>query len=117
LVLWLKSGIAVDLKGLAMFGDFFAEAERRNKEKQEEFDRRVPDSVMPLPGDTVVLHSGLLGRGFMWERMEGVCVAVAEFSAKVRYKKSYDKEHTEEWVHPAVITDIVKQQVPADQQR
>jgi hypothetical protein len=100
-----------------MFDNFFAEADRRNREKQEEFDRRVPDAVLPIPGDTVVLHSGLLGRGFMWERMEGVCLAVAENSAKVRFKKDYDDRYTEEWVHPAVITDIVRQQVPVDQQR
>jgi len=92
-----------------MFENWFAEIDRKNREKQDEFDRRVPDAQMPIPGDTVLLHAGLLGRGFMWDRLEGVCVAVAQNSAKVRYKSSYDKEATEVWVHPAVITDIVKQ--------
>lgn len=100
-----------------MFGmdDMFKRADEHKAELKREFERRAADCPdIPIPGDKVVLHAGLLSRGHMWERIEGDCVAVADNSVKVRYKKSYDKDMTEEWVHPAVITDILKASVSAE---
>lgn len=100
-----------------MFGmdDFFKRADERHAEMKQEFDRRAADCPeMPIPGDKIVLHAGLLQRGHMWERLEGECVAVAVNSVYVRFKKSYDERMSEEWVHPAVITDILKSSVPAE---
>jgi hypothetical protein len=95
--------------------DMFKRADENRAEMKREFERRAADCPeTPIPGDKVVLHAGLLNRGHMWERIEGECIAVAENSVKVRYKKSYDKEMNEEWVHPALITDILKAPVAAE---
>ncbi|TXH13614.1 MAG: hypothetical protein E6R03_11010 [Hyphomicrobiaceae bacterium] len=101
-----------------MFGgidDIFKRADERHLEMKQEFDRRAADcQELPIPGDKIVLHAGLLQRGHMWERLQGECVAVATNSVLVRYKKSYDETMTEQWVHPALITDILKASVPAE---
>jgi hypothetical protein len=77
-------------------------------ERKEEFERRAQDMPdLPIPGDRVVLHAGLLHRGHMWIRIEGKCVEVGEMSAKVAFNH-HGRDHME-WVHPAVITDNLGQ--------
>ena len=94
-----------------MFGmdDFFKKADERHEELKQEFQRRIADMPqMPIPGDSVILHAGLMQRGQMWARIEGKCTAISENSVRVEFK-GYDNRVIEEWVHPAVIVDILKQ--------
>lgn len=99
-----------------MFGmdDMFRKADERQAELKQEFERRAADMPpMPIPGDKVILHAGLMQRGQMWARIEGKCTAIAENSVRVEFLR-YDKEVIEEWVHPAVIVDILKRSPTAE---
>jgi hypothetical protein len=80
------------------------EIRKYQDERSSEFERLAQDSPdLPIPGDRVILHAGLLNRGHMWIRIEGVCLEIGEQTAKVEFDH-HGRNHVE-WVHPAVITD------------
>jgi len=98
-----------------MFDDMFDHIDRVHKERKDEFERfRLDQSAdVPMVGDTVVVAAGPLGMGFDWIRHEAVVIAVGQQSYKVRFTDRKDiitGEPTVMWIHPAVVTDVIRAQ-------
>lgn len=92
-----------------MFDDFFSRIDRNRQEMDEEFRRLVEQQAsVPVPnvGDRVVLSAYLLNRGHKWTRLDGVVVERADVSVRVRY--ATNGTENEEWIHPAIITDVIR---------
>lgn len=69
-----------------------------------------PSARVPQVGDKVLVAVGLLGMGYLWVRLEAEVIETADTSYKVRFtdrKKWGSDELQEEWVHQALITDVV----------
>ena len=97
------------------FQEAMKQARQDRLEIKAEFDRRANDLPdLPEVGDKVLMVAGLIGRGHIWERIEGECVEVATNSAKVKFQKSYDKEDQFVWVPAAAIADVIKGKVADD---
>lgn len=97
------------------FGGMFDGIHKAHEQKKAEFDKLVADQSMILPnvGDRVVVAAGPLSRGFEWIRLEAVVLEVGQSSYKVRFTKDrFDGTPDEEWVHPALITDVIKAVAP-----
>lgn len=64
-------------------------------------------------GDRVIVAAGFLGRGWRWIREEAEIVDIGETSYKIRFAEaSYDDSVKEEWIHPALITDVLPAKQP-----
>ena len=85
--------------------EHFRNLDKKNEEREEQFKKLYLDqcSVVPEVGDTVVVASGLLARGFNWIREEAKVLHVGS-SIKVQFVGE-TKVH---WIHPALITDVIK---------
>lgn len=74
---------------------------------KEEFRKLLvePCQKIPKPGDKVVVAGGLLSMGHPWIRIEAEVTDVADTSVKVRIDRKVYIYH--EWIHPALITDVL----------
>lgn len=93
--------------------DPFKEAHEYANETARLFQKQQTDecAILPELGDTVVLNARLLGMGHDWIRHEATVIAIGQLSYKVRFtdrKKFGTNEPEELWVHPAVITDVIR---------
>lgn len=100
-----------------MFEDFFDRLDQVHKQRRDEFEKLRLDQSSELPevGDVIVVAGGPLNMGFEWIRHEAVVLAVAQQSIKIRFTDRKDiitGEPVVMWVHPAVVTDIIRQQRP-----
>ncbi|MCK9569108.1 hypothetical protein M0R72_09215 [Candidatus Pacearchaeota archaeon] len=90
----------------------FDRADKIRKDKQQQFEKLVMDQCCDIPevGDSVIVAAGLLNRGFDWIRLEAKVLAVAPQSYKVQFERNhYDGSPDIEWIHPAVVTDVIRQ--------
>lgn len=65
-------------------------------------------------GDKVVFAAGLVNRGHLWIREEAEVIDIGDKSVKIRYKKSYDKDNNEIWIHPALIVDVLESTIQTE---
>lgn len=96
----------------SFFNFDFSSIERQHNEQKQEFLKLLADPCAEFPdvGDTVVFAAGLLGHGFPWIRTEAKCIAVGSTSVKLEWGKRYDStEPYREWVHFALVTDVIKE--------
>jgi preprotein translocase subunit YajC len=99
------------------FGIDWEGINRRHDERRGEFQRLCcdPSCQTPEVGDTVIVAAGLIGRGFDWVREEAEVIALGETSVKVRWRReSRYEELNETWIHPALITDVIRRQKVAE---
>lgn len=83
----------------------------RNTEDAFEKARLDQCSIEPEVGDTVVVNARLLGMGHEWIRYSARVIAVGQQSYHVEFLDymSISGKSTQKWVHPAVITDVIRQ--------
>jgi len=82
---------------------------KHHNQLDQEYNRLKQDVPRAVKvGDKVLIAAGLIGRGHAWVRVEGEVLEVGQASIKVRGKQSYSDETWEEWIDPALITDIIK---------
>jgi hypothetical protein len=98
-----------------MFDDeFFKRMDERHRQQDEMFLRLCAEPCMDVAevGDIVLIAGGLLGKGFLWVRLEATVLAVADTAYKVEFDKPfYDGTKDVQWVHRTLVTDIVREKV------
>ena len=92
---------------------FFNRLDSNHKRRENEFNKLLLDQccIVPGIGDTVIVAAGLLGMGFDWIRLEAEVVGIGQNSIKVRFiteKKFQSEEYITKWIHPALVTDVIK---------
>lgn len=97
----------------------FNDMERIWKKREDQFYKLLIDqcAIIPNVGDTVIIAAGLLGLGFDWVRLEAVVLKVGQNSFKIQFqteKEFRTSKLKEEWIHPALITDVIKQESGVD---
>lgn len=86
----------------------FERAYNNHDRLRSEFQKLSVDNVkIPNKGDKVLFAAGLIGHGFEWIRKEAIVIECADTAYKVRFKTILN-EYKEEWIHHALITDILK---------
>jgi len=90
----------------------FRAARRANEEALRRFESLNIDRCVDVPdvGDRVIVAAGLLGMGFPWVRYEAIVIEAGTQSYKVRFLdyKGYDNRVVEKWIHPALVTDVLR---------
>ncbi len=78
-------------------------------EQKREFAKLLADSCVDIPevGNRIVVAIGLLGYGHPWIRGECVVTEVGNTSYKVRYKDRCEEYNWEEWVHQALVVEVL----------
>jgi len=92
---------------------YFSEVNKRHEKMDAEFRRLCvePCQTIPEVGDTAIVAVGLLSMGYLWIRQECEVLAVADTSVKVRIGgRLYPSGYTDEWIHPSLITDVIKKE-------
>ncbi len=94
------------------FDEMFRDIYKYRDKLDSEFARLAaePCSKVPQVGDRVLIAAGLVGKGHLWIRLEAVVLECADTAYYVKYKKYKlyrDTDTHEEWVHQAVITDVL----------
>lgn len=95
--------------------DVFENAEKEREEIKKEFEKLQADPCLKTPQkyDRVLFACGLLGMGFHWVRKEAIVVECGETSYKLLYPRNplllKDEPFATEWVHQALITDVLGQ--------
>lgn len=86
---------------------------REQQRREEAVAKLVADPLMEIPeiGDTVVVACGLIGHGFDWIRKECVVVAKGQATYKVRHTGHSKPLSWEEWIHPCLVTDIIRKKL------
>lgn len=89
--------------------DFFSRIDDHHAQRRAEFDKLAadPPARSAEVGDRVLLACGAIGRGFEWERVEGIVQEVADTAYRVKFKKDYDKDYHDLWVHRFIVTDVL----------
>jgi len=100
---------------MSEFDEMFKRMDRVHADRKDEFEKlRLDQSAIDAEeGDTVVVSAGPLGMGFDWVRLEAVVVRKGQQSLKVRftdYKHALSDEPVVMWIHPALVTDVIKAQ-------
>ena len=95
--------------GFDPFG--FREMNKRTDKMGDEFKRMAAD--LPYKnvkvGDRCIVATGFIGHGHLWVRKECVVIEMADTSVKVRRIDSfYSCGYWEEWIHAALITDVLE---------
>ena len=90
----------------------FESAENNHKKQENGFKKLCQElPILVKKGDKVIVAVGLLGRGFEWIRKECEVMETANISIKIRCQDTYYKDgFWEEWIHPALITDVIKEE-------
>jgi len=96
--------------------DYFKRIDERHNKKIDEFHKLLIDvcCIVPVVGDTVIVAAGLLGMGFDWERKEAVVLAVGGNSYKLQFVNEKDiitQKPKVMWIHPALVTDVIRDNV------
>ena len=78
---------------------------RSHEYLRQEFDRLlVEPNMKPIePGMRVIIAAGLIGHGYPWIRTEVEVVDIADTSILI----SFLGKNKPEWIHPALITDVL----------
>ncbi|RJQ30350.1 hypothetical protein C4565_00770 [Candidatus Parcubacteria bacterium] len=96
--------------------------DRYHHKQDEEFKRLCAEPCMkiPKPGDRVIVASGFLGMGLLWNRKEAEVLEVGETSVHVRFIDYYlvgeGKGKHKKWIHPALITDVLENKIDNSQE-
>ena len=93
----------------------FDNMDKSHNQTDAEFRRLCaePSSVPASKGDRVVVAAGFVGLGHLWVREEAEVMECGDTSVKVRFihytPYNRAKGTLEMWVHPALITDVLKE--------
>ena len=96
-----------------MFGDdFFKSIDDHHKRRKDEFDKLACEPCLKSAnvGDRVLVSSGVVGRGFPWQRLECRVLEVADTAYKVDFvtRKTYGTNEPDiDWVHRFAVTDVL----------
>jgi len=103
-----------------MFGDddFFKSVDDYHRKREDEFNKLVCEPCLKSAnvGDRVLVSSGVVGRGFAWERLECLVMEVADTAYKVNFvtRKCYSTNEPDiSWVHRFAVTDVLEPLVAA----
>ena len=92
--------------------DRLEEFNNYHQKLDNEFQKLLIDPCMNIPevGDLVIVAAGLLGMGHPWVREEAKILAIADTSYQIEFTKykSYDNKIIIQWIHTALVTDIIK---------
>lgn len=79
------------------------------EERKQEYDRLKGGGVYKdvSVGDTVVVAAGLLGRGYIWIRVECEVVQVGDTSCFVKHIGEYELDNWQEWIDRFLIVEVV----------